>query len=1135
MYKFLLLVIALIVVASPSLAATPYYNLSQPPDNSVNWGTDVNGNFGAIDTALHGLEIGKLNLTGGTLTGGLTGTTINATTLQQGGTGVSALFVDVAGDTMTGALTMGANILASGARDIGQTGTRFTNGYFTNLYGTTIYEGASTLGSIYLTQATAASTYLTIANAASTYLTLTGGVKVDGTNAMTGNLTITKNDPKVILNRASGQTGQFNAVEFQNNTSVLSSLRHDINNNYVGLYNASGVRKAYYDLGGNDRLVSEGSFLAVGSISSASSVSGTSVSATAGNVTASGNISTSSGTVSGAAISGGTGGFSGDVAIGNDGTGALTIQNTSTPSSVTLLTLLGPNSPSSLERRIDFAFSSAGSAYITAYRGTSWDTYLNFYTNPQGAGTNNPQLRMSISEAGLVNVNQALTVGGNTVWHAGNDGTTSGLDADLLDGQHGSYYAPAASLGNYLPLTGGTLTNTYSCVAGDNSYTTYGPNTSWSGKLIVGATSDKSTTNQCEVISTDGDLHLTSAPSKSVYVNYYQQAASIRMFGGLFQYNNNNVWHAGNDGSGSGLDADVLDNMNADVNANANTIVARDIAGNIKAQTIYMTYPADNVAASAYLYETGDGILKRKLLANVKSELVNTTTVNAALSGQATAAYSINLTTTSTAPITCSATSLKCTNLDADKLDGIDSTGFATSSHNHDTTYINSSVADTISQSASTTTLSVLNGKTGNVTSHALYAVNTGNDTWGMGNFAVHAQSTTGSYGVGVYALGTYQGIAGIGSGSSGVGVYGNCSSASNTGKAVYASNASTNGYSLYADGTKSYISQLGVGTTTPGAYALNVSGNANISGDIVVSGNITGSYSGRLVYGTELYSPLGHAYGNNKIHWENDTNGASGLSSISNPISSLIKIENDTDWITENTNYWTYAPIASFTHKLSTSLQATTGVSLVFSDYTKRILGYKISADIFAVMAKSANDSTSKLTFSTGKNDSIAYTRVCGELCLDYSSSLTDPLGNSSSITTINTNVSGNLEITPSGGNTIVEGNMDVSGTVDANAFTINGNPMSINGNFTTWTLIPGSPGSRYTTSNGITWVYLDMATSPFGTLPSGTRPYAQIRYTVHTSVNGMQYVTIGTDGVISISAGWISSNAFISFPGGN
>lgn len=35
----------------------------------------------------------------------------------------------------------------------------------------------------------------------------------------------------------------------------------------------------------------------------------------------------------------------------------------------------------------------------------------------------------------------ALTYGGNTIWHAGNDGSGSGLDADLLDGNHASAFA----------------------------------------------------------------------------------------------------------------------------------------------------------------------------------------------------------------------------------------------------------------------------------------------------------------------------------------------------------------------------------------------------------------------------------------------------------------------------------------------------------------------------------------------------------------------------------------------------------------------------------------------------------------------------------------------------------------------
>lgn len=45
---------------------------------------------------------------------------------------------------------------------------------------------------------------------------------------------------------------------------------------------------------------------------------------------------------------------------------------------------------------------------------------------------------------GTVGLSGALQVDGHPVWHAGNDGAGSGCDADLLDGQQGSYYQPAA-------------------------------------------------------------------------------------------------------------------------------------------------------------------------------------------------------------------------------------------------------------------------------------------------------------------------------------------------------------------------------------------------------------------------------------------------------------------------------------------------------------------------------------------------------------------------------------------------------------------------------------------------------------------------------------------------------------------
>jgi len=39
----------------------------------------------------------------------------------------------------------------------------------------------------------------------------------------------------------------------------------------------------------------------------------------------------------------------------------------------------------------------------------------------------------------------AVTINGQTAWHAGNDGPASGLDADLLDGQQGAYYLDVAN------------------------------------------------------------------------------------------------------------------------------------------------------------------------------------------------------------------------------------------------------------------------------------------------------------------------------------------------------------------------------------------------------------------------------------------------------------------------------------------------------------------------------------------------------------------------------------------------------------------------------------------------------------------------------------------------------------------
>jgi len=58
--------------------------------------------------------------------------------------------------------------------------------------------------------------------------------------------------------------------------------------------------------------------------------------------------------------------------------------------------------------------------------------------------------------------------------------------------------------------------------AGDASLALFGPNTSWGGKLYVGAAPNQALAATAQVISTDGNLHLDPAPSKNMYLGYYQ-------------------------------------------------------------------------------------------------------------------------------------------------------------------------------------------------------------------------------------------------------------------------------------------------------------------------------------------------------------------------------------------------------------------------------------------------------------------------------------------------------------------------------------------------------------------------------------------------------------------------------------
>ena len=170
------------------------------------------------------------------------------------------------------------------------------------------------------------------------------------------------------------------------------------------------------------------------------------------------------------------------------------------------------------------------------------------------------------------------TIGGNTVWHAGNDGSGSGLDADTVDGIQASSFLRSDT------------NDTASGVI------TFGPNPTWGKYLKIGGDANHSDANTSSIGTTNGNLHIDSATSFAMYLNYYDGTAGVAFGSGnttvvafmgpdgdLWKGSADNTgskyWHAGNDGSGSGLDADLLDGIDSGsfLRSNADDTFSGDI------------------------------------------------------------------------------------------------------------------------------------------------------------------------------------------------------------------------------------------------------------------------------------------------------------------------------------------------------------------------------------------------------------------------------------------------------------------------------------------------------------------------------------------------------------------------------
>lgn len=183
-------------------------------------------------------------------------------------------------------------------------------------------------------------------------------------------------------------------------------------------------------------------------------------------------------------------------------------------------------------RATDNVVAASGVGLELAYVDPS--SYIRSYDRTASAWKS---FNISASSIELNAVGGTVTAGGNTMWTAGNDGSGSGLDADLLDGQQGSAYATIASANQF--------TQPQSVV--DTANTPIATRTAGASGF--------------EVKNTGGGAAVISFHRNAIYAGFLGIDTDniLKVGGWSYGTASHTIWHSGNDGSGSGLDADTLD------------------------------------------------------------------------------------------------------------------------------------------------------------------------------------------------------------------------------------------------------------------------------------------------------------------------------------------------------------------------------------------------------------------------------------------------------------------------------------------------------------------------------------------------------------------------------------------------
>jgi hypothetical protein len=204
------------------------------------------------------------------------------------------------------------------------------------------------------------------------------------------------------------------------------------------------------------------------------------------------------------------------------------------------------------------------------------------------------------------------------VWTSGNDGSGSGLDADTVDGIQASSFLrsdAADTFSGKLTYTGSNDGLEVGGIRGTGLGSQSGDYIHMYERVHIGSPSGWGSGN---------------APSFGLSTHGGAEFNIGSVSGAPFTFGGNTVWHAGNDGSGSGLDADLLDGYHASTgsttSSSANTIVLRNSGGDIFARYmhsnyLYMDHSAATRSSDTVFYSSTDSYLRKNNATGFKNSL----------------------------------------------------------------------------------------------------------------------------------------------------------------------------------------------------------------------------------------------------------------------------------------------------------------------------------------------------------------------------------------------------------------------------------------------------------------------------------------------------------------------------------